>query len=222
MEGEWQLYILNRCSRKWEKVLDAIFKESVVEILLDFMKCVKHWRDMRWQSRTNKGKSRYLSEPVEHEREGGSLQLSREDLPEKVHQLRALAAPSGSTIVFTWRPLFPDCSKPVLGMVRVGEQSPSGPTPNSSNRQLCLRDPQEPGSGSQSRSAGSAFLPQTPFLFSPFSKSDFLCGIKDSPALIPLWRLLHGSFPPGNPLCFYLCLQMYFAEMLNIENLKSN
>lgn len=47
MEGECQPHILNRYSRKREKLLDAIFKERVAATLPDLMKCVKHRRDMR-------------------------------------------------------------------------------------------------------------------------------------------------------------------------------
>lgn len=40
--------------------------------------------------------------------------------------------------------------------------------------------------------------------------------------LISLWITLQRSFPPRNPFCFYLCLEVCFAEERNLENLKSN
>ena len=112
---------------------------------------------------------------MEQEREGGSPQLSREDLPEKVASVEG----SGyfSLRIYTsvhMRPLFPDCSQSMLGKLRVQEQSPSGPNPNSSNRQVCLGDTQEPW-GSRSCPAGWAF--PTPDSF------PLLCFLKVRPAL---------------------------------------
>lgn len=48
MEWECRTYICNRRSRKWERIVDTIFKESVAEILSDLMKCVKHRLEELW------------------------------------------------------------------------------------------------------------------------------------------------------------------------------
>jgi len=66
-------------------------------------------------------------------------------------------------------------------MLRVREQSPSAPKPNCSNRQLCLGEHKEPAEALGAALQAEPFLPQTPFLFSPFSKSDLLCGPKALP-----------------------------------------
>lgn len=47
MEGGCKPHILNRCSGREEKVLDAIFKEPVAEVLPDLMKYVKHRNDTK-------------------------------------------------------------------------------------------------------------------------------------------------------------------------------
>lgn len=167
------------------------------------MKCVKSKRNMRWESRINKGKSRYCSEPVKHERGWQSSAIKREDLLEDG---ASIEGPRCYTLriytVFTWRPLFPDCSQLMLGMVQVLKPIPSGPEPSSSNRQLCLGD-----WGSWSCPEGWTFYTRPLSLLSHLRIRPAL-QVEDSSTYIwsPLWKILHRTFPPPlppkNPLYF--------------------
>lgn len=134
------------------------------------------------------------------------------------------ATPSESIPVFTWRPLFPDGSQSMLGMVQVLEPRPSGPKPNSSNRQLCLGDLCEPDWGSWSRPAGWTFYTRP--LSSSLQSQSQTCTAGWSLShllLIPSVKDTLQAIPPKKSFVFLALSQVVLCRGAEQkENFKNN